>query len=201
VRCMDVQDQVQIYESWFEHRDEIREPGRAPVVYRSVFAADGTEVVVSLRATLTPQTTPARGNDRLPYPPGYRQRMQALNQIQGTDDVGHLLALSLGGPANSLQNLMPQRALTNRNLGHTDDSFSYWRQVETDLRRILLTENGLDHINWMITPIYEGDWDIVANRRPVGFGLQYITLYTNGTTYDSGHCFFSNDIDGGGHCI
>lgn len=41
--------------------------------------------------------------------------MRELNQMK-YDDKGHVLALSLGEPANSLINLIPQHIRANRNL-------------------------------------------------------------------------------------
>jgi hypothetical protein len=164
-----------------------------PDVIISSSEHNGVEVVHSMRARLTRDNIPATGSGRVGgHPGGYQNRMRQLDQ-QRQDEVGHMLALSLGGP-NDLINLAPQHAITNRNLHKTDDAYSFWRRTEAGIRSFAL-DYYVTHVDWTLYIFYEGDLNIAANRRPIGFGFRYIVHYRNGDTMDSSDCTFNNDYD------
>jgi hypothetical protein len=170
----------------------ITEPNR-PDITISTSTHNGVQVLHSVRARLTRATIPPRGTARpAGHPNGYLDRMRQLYQTVN-DDVGHMLAVSLGGP-NSLINLVPQHATTNRNLGSDDVNYSFWRATESFIQWLVL-QVGTEFVDWDLFIMYEGDLDVVANRRPVGFGLRYIARFSNGTAFDSDDCTFANDMD------
>lgn len=194
--CYDVREIVNGYENALPVQ-RIAERGRAPIDYTSFMTSGGVEVLLTMRATLRPATTPATTAGRQ-YPNGNVQRMQELNKLDD-DDIGHMLALSLGGPENALINLVPQHRTTNRNVRTSRDStaFSYWRRVETDLVSMLRNDNTVDHIDWVFVAMYEGDLEVLDNRRPVSFGLHYTIYYNNHKPmYESGNCLFDNEESG-----
>ena len=178
----------------------ISEAGRAPVQFTSLMMPDGVELLLTMHALLRPHTTPPRGSRRLPYPSGYEGRMTELHQLQA-DDVGHVLALSLGGPATSLINLIPQHQMTNRNAGRTSEQFSFWRNIENTLQRTLFNST-VESVQWMVHVMYGNDIETEADRRPTNFGMFYTIFYNDGSApYESGDCLFANHPGGGGDPI
>lgn len=181
---------------------QITEAGRAPLQYTTLLMPDGVEVLQTMHALLRPETTPRRGTARLPYPAEAAERMNELN-AEGADDIGHMLALSLGGPSTSAINVVPQHEMTNRNAGRTAEHFSLWRNVERNLQAMLLNPD-VSSIHWWLVAIYGNDLETEADRRPTDFGLFY-TIFYNETLgrepYESGNCLFANPPGGGGDPI
>lgn len=197
--CFDVRELVSGYENFLPVQ-RLAEPGRAVIDYTSILTDDNVEVLLTMRATLRRATTPASTAGRT-HPNGTTNRMRELNQL-GEDDIGHVLALSLGGPENALINLLPQHRIVNRNYGAAQDitSFSYWRQIEIDLQKLL--RNGtVDYIDWVFVSMYEGSLNALENRRAVAFALNYRIHHNNVVIYESGDCFFDNHEAGGGDPI
>lgn len=170
----------------------IAEFNRPTVHYTSVVTNDNVEVVITMRAILSRSTIPCVGNCRPGgHPGGTDQRMRELNQ-QPYDEIGHMLALSLGGP-NVLNNLIPQHQTTNRNVGN-NRAFPNWFRIERRLRQQLLNNRSIEFIDWQLVNLYDGDLNSLSVRRPFGFGLFYTIHLYGGATEESGDCIFDNDF-------
>lgn len=166
------------------------EPNRPRVTY-TTSRHNGVDVLHSMRARLNRNNLPETGFPRGAHPRGTDARMTQLNRQQGIDDVGHVMAIGLGGP-NILVNILPQHAITNRNLGRDDTSYSYWRMTEAFIRW-LARHPDTSYVDLNIYVFYEGNLNDLVNRRPVGFGFRYIAHFTNGDVMDSSDCTFQND--------
>lgn len=166
-------------------------PDRPNITFSSTVHA-GVRVLHSVRARLTIDTIPPPGFSRTGHPPGVNNHMINLDQ-QPYDEIGHVIGLWGGGP-NDLLNLVPQDRITNRNAGHTSERYSFWRQTESYIQWVIRHPTTLFVDIWFYL-FYEGNLDDVENRRPVGFGLRYITTHNNGQTTDSSDCTFENSYD------
>lgn len=168
-------------------------PQRPIVRYTSLVTNDNVVVVFTMRATIQRSTVPCVGECRPDgHPEGTLDRMRELNHQSSTDEIGHMMALSLGGP-NVLENLVPQHRVTNRNVG-LNTAFPNWYRIERNLRHNLIHNSSIDHIDWWVVNFYDGDLNLLSNRRPLGFGLYYTVHLYDGTTHSSDDCLFDNNL-------
>lgn len=150
------------------------------------------DLVLVMRARISSNTIQPRQG----FPSGVTARMAELNTIPRSsgasfyDDRGHLLASTLGGPSHRL-NIVPQHSELNRHASL--NGFSFWIQIEGDIRRIVANNPG-SYVDWLIVVNYANRNQ--DNLRPTQFALDYIVHYANGasTTWSTNWMTFSNDI-------
>lgn len=104
-----------------------------------------------------------------------------------SDERGHLLASTLGGPQHRL-NIAPQVCSVNR--CYPSNTFSFWRKIEQEIRTSI-DSGRVRHIDWTLVINYD---NLQRNdMRPTGFGLRYITHFNNGRACDSSDLYISNE--------
>jgi len=148
------------------------------------------ELTYAIRARIYPRHRTVRSAI-----PGFVAQRFQLMDAYPSDERGHLLAASLGGP-NHQENFVPQTSIVNR----ADGGPSEWFRIEGEIRSLLdgAPGNHVTYIDWTLVVIYG---NTARNRRPIGFGLRFIARdVAGGVIRDSGDMYFSNDI-GGGDCI
>jgi hypothetical protein len=166
----------------------IEERNRPEITY-STSRHNGVDVLHSMRARLTKNTIP-NNEARVEPPSGHQNRMKQLHKIN-SDDVGHVLSPSLGGP-NTLINIIPHHSAASRNSAQSETAFNYWRQTESYIRWMVM-QSDTQYVDLKVYLFYEGSLDNEANRRPVGFGFRYSARFSNGDSVDSSDCTFENN--------
>lgn len=146
------------------------------------------DLVYVMRARITPTTI----QEREDFPERVAQRMRELDARRDpagrfSDERGHLLASTLGGPQHRL-NIAPQVCSVNR--CYPSNTFSFWRKIEQEIRTSI-DSGRVRHIDWTLVINYD---NLQRNdMRPTGFGLRYITHFNNGRACDSSDLYISNE--------
>lgn len=148
------------------------------------------ELPLVVRANIYPRHL--RTTERRPIPGPINKKMKLMNKHQ-SDEAGHIVADSLGGPSEEY-NFVPQTPSLNRNEGSTLSSdripFVSWFSYEEHMREFL-REPDAGHIQFTAVIIYG---NLLDTRRPVQIGLR-LRYYDINNTFvdDSLNCFFSNE--------
>lgn len=111
------------------------------------------------------------------------------------DQMGHLLAHSLGGSTTETYNFVPMTRLLNTGMGSQDPQLrSLWRSFERRIRSFLNDEHRLGRVEWRIFVIYDRQHPITYNR-PISFSMHF-SEYNHHTdtqaSFDSDDITFSN---------
>lgn len=109
-----------------------------------------------------------------------------MGLISGTDERGHLLAHSIGGPSNETFNFIPQTRLLNRGTG------SIWRSFEDRIPRFL-NDDQQEQVRWQLAVIYDTS-NAISPYRPIGVCIQFDEISGNNrAVFESEEVCFSND--------
>lgn len=155
------------------------------VIYRNRSGNPHTIPLV-LRARLTTQLL--RNGTRDTITKSCREHVRLMGQLIN-DDVGHLLANTLGGE-NYYFNFAPQTVRLNR---HTTGEASFWLNEETSMMTFL-KDNTSGNIEWSLTVVYPNSTH-ASPFRPVGFCLQHNDCDNQGNCKASPVMCFSNDYN------
>lgn len=148
-------------------------------------------LVRSMHAIITRNHIRQGPRAQIPY--GIWRRMDELQYVRGTDERGHLVMDSMGGPP-LWYNFAPQTNVVNRNYGFggRDTDGSWWFRAEGEIRNFFNQNPTADHVSWDLILTYN---NTQVRRRPTGYGLRYLRHFmgNNPPPLDSGDMVFNND--------
>lgn len=161
------------------------EKGKTSFHYSTMNDGD-VPLLLSMRATLTPETTPALSSKAPEFIFETAERMKNLQKYP-KDKCSYLLDWSLGGSASTSVNIIPQYYGTKK----AQDFHQHYDKISKSLQKEL--SSGLvTSVDWEVVLGYAEVENVIKSRRAESLGLHYTVHYKDGKVKDSGDVFFTN---------